>query len=318
MADFENLLRAFLSPVNDVRRSAVQALETAQAAGGDALPIGLLFALRSSATPDLRTLAAVLLRKVINAEDATKVAQWTRIPEASRAIICTQLLLAVKEEPTDLVRRRVCDTLAEVALQVMADAPWAELWLTVHGLVSAPPPAYSMQEAGLLLCEMLGRYIANSMTEHLSSFRALFHQRLSDAAAPLRIRAAAVRSVGAILVSLSSRHTAADEFVSLIPDVIRCLLDARAARDGENAMTIVGVLVDIADEQAQLFKPCLGDAVRALCGVALDASGGTDNDLRRLCFEVVLSIGGAWGGERASAELTRATPFMSSHRRKRP
>jgi len=57
-------------------------------------------------------------------------------------------------------------------------------------------------------------------------------------------------------------------------------------------MTFVGVLVDVADKQAQLFKPCFGDVTRALCGIALDNSGATDNDVRRLCFEVVLSMAG--------------------------
>jgi len=35
-------------------------------------------------------------------------------------VLVLELLLAVKEEPVQLVRRRICDTLAEVALHVMA------------------------------------------------------------------------------------------------------------------------------------------------------------------------------------------------------
>jgi len=60
MAEFEALLRAFLSPVNDIRRNAVHALEAAQAVGGDGLALGLLQVLRASSGTDLRVLAAVL------------------------------------------------------------------------------------------------------------------------------------------------------------------------------------------------------------------------------------------------------------------
>ena len=291
MEGLEGLLRAFLCPDNELRRRAVQELEASQARGGDDLPLGLLHALRSAIAPDLRLLAAVLLRKVVNAEDSEKVARWTRITQVSRSIICSQLLMAVKEERVDIVRRRVCDTLAEVSLHVMADEPWDDLWKSIHGLISSHE--HSMQEAGLLLCEMLGGYIAASMTTHLPSFRALFHQRLADSTVPRRVRTAAARAVGSILISLSARHSSADEFVGLVPDIVRCLLEARAARDSESAMSLVGILIDVADQQPQLLKPCLADLTRTLCGVALDVSGGTENDLRRLCFEVVVAVAGA-------------------------
>jgi importin-5 len=285
MADFEALLRAFLSPDNAVRKEAVRALEVLQTRQ-DELPLGLLGIVRASAAPELRMLAAVLIRKVVNTEDAASVAQWTRIEAGAQATICDQLLLAVQQEPEDFVRRRVCDTLAEVALHVMADAPWPKLWLSVYALVSSP--AYPLQEAGLLLCEMLGGYIAGSMTEHLPSFRSMYHQRLSDSSAPWRVRAAAARAVGTILISLTSKSTSSDGFAALIPDLVRCLLSAQAARDTEMAMTFVGVVVDIADQQAQLFKPCLADVVRALCGLASDVAG--DNDVRRVSIEAVVCI----------------------------
>jgi importin-5 len=282
----EPLLRAFLSPDNGIRREAVRALEVLQTQKDD-LPLGLLQVTRTSGAPELRMLAAVLLRKVVNTEDAGGVARWTRVDAAAQSAICEQLLLAVQHETEDFVRRRICDTLAEVAMHVMADAPWPKFWLAIYALVSSP--AFPLQEAGLLLCEMLGGYIAGSMSEHLPTFRNMYHQRLSDAAAPRRVRAAAARAVGTILISLTSKSTSADTFAALIPDLVRCLLEAQAARDTEAAMTFVGVVVDVADKQAQLFKPCLGDVVRALCGLASDASG--DNDVRRVSLEALLCIG---------------------------
>ena len=125
LASIETLLRGFLSPRNDERRSAEASLLSLRA--GAQLASMLLTVARSSSVTELRQLSCVLLRRVVHFGE-NKL--WPNLDAQTRASLCCELLASLLAEPVRAVRHALCDMIASVAADMMEDDErWPDLWV---------------------------------------------------------------------------------------------------------------------------------------------------------------------------------------------
>ena len=277
--------------------------------------------LSTSPNGDLRGLAGVLLRRVLLNDDrgTTAVdssdAHFYTMSVAAQTSVADGLLAAMQRESVPAVQRRLCDTLAEVALLRLAgesDDKWPALWSVIHTSINGG--SVPAQESAMLLLEMLGDYIACHMVEQLGNLRDLLALRIrggggSGVGTPASVRVGAGRAATAILVSIPTPSSATAFAQNLVRDLLGLLRDlmsgaaaaaaaapaspnggaAAALADDDAPALIATCLIDIADVAPSAFKPVLGDAVVFLCGIA-SASMRAPNGLRRLCVEALTTL----------------------------
>jgi hypothetical protein len=245
--------------------------------------------LRSSPEARLRLLSAVLLRRVLNevVDESEHTWYWEILKPESRLVIQEQLLAATETEPENSNRRKVCDTLAQVALMVFAlGDPWGELWGRMHAWVTSA--SYPLQSASLLLFEYLGEHIAETMQDSFPTFAGIFMARLTDAAAPLQVRASACTAAISVMVSMPPRSSALDHFTPLIPHFMTVFLASEAAKDDDRSITLISVLIDLIDAHAFSLKKYLRETVKLMADVA--GNTGAHNEVRKLCLEFLTTL----------------------------
>jgi hypothetical protein len=289
----EEVLIAFLSPDNEIRRQAELHIAAGKA-DKDALSTQLLGALRSSARPEARQASAVILRKLFTNEAGF----WDGITAPTKQAIMQELLNVLQVEPLRVVRHGTCDLVAQIASELMGmggedsgptsgAAAWPQLWAFVRAAVSAPSP--DAQETAFILVERLGYHIAVHMQAHLPTFRDLFTARIADTSAPSSLRMAAARAAIAVLMFVQTLEERRALSVVLHP-IISNLQAAAASGDDEMSETMAGLLVEAANDEdiAPMFRPFLAEAVKMLAHMV--ASVGLHNAMRLNCLEALLCL----------------------------
>jgi hypothetical protein len=313
---FEDLLRSFLANDNTIRRNAEAQIEQLRA-HKDELPLELvkvsmsrvtistrtthcaqLQVLRTSQDTALRSLAAVLLRKVVCVE-SNDVTHWSTLTPQAQAVIKRQLLEAITAEPVTFVRHRLCDTMTEVAVMALPD--YAEMWTFIHA--SATSPSADHQESALICVGYLVYQILEHQAGQLPHFQTVLLQRLTDPTATLTVKERAAQAVAEFLSALADTDAEidrarahADSFAPLMGPILAALASALAEVERTKAHAVVEsgveialVLDRVATHYPALLKPLLGDLLRLCCAAA--ANRTIDVQLRHQCLEVVLTLG---------------------------
>ena len=296
----DQLLNAFLGTDNATRKAAEAAMEGMKKSAPADLSLGLLQMLRASPEPQKRQLCAVLLRKTVLYEepgretDDNSHALWYQLPENTRATICKEVLAAAQAELSEIVLRPLNHALAEIAGLVMMNGSvnWPELWTMMHACATGPSP--QQQESAFILFEMLASYVAYGLKEHRDMFGAIFKSKLMDSSAPVRVRVAASKAAAAQLIC-SETAEEAQRFSELLPSILQALSDVVQQSDQEEASReLAGVLIEVAEQHATLFRKLLPQALHLLIGLAGNAA--VDNEVRRLCLETVVTLAETAGG----------------------
>ena len=102
MDDFENLLRALISPDNQARGQAEQALNNVLSSNPGMLLSCLGQTVRVSADPILRSTASVLLRRY-----SSDLFNNPKTGQDEKALAKASLLGSIQEEPDKSIRRKV-------------------------------------------------------------------------------------------------------------------------------------------------------------------------------------------------------------------
>jgi hypothetical protein len=119
----EALLNSLLSGDNAVRVHAEKAFEDAKKTP-DELVIGMMRCIRISSVTKLRSIAAVLLRRILLREDP---ALWEVISDASKSILKVELIQALQEEKVQDLTGKIADIIGEVGVMTLEMNAWPEL-----------------------------------------------------------------------------------------------------------------------------------------------------------------------------------------------
>ncbi|CAI5746446.1 unnamed protein product [Peronospora destructor] len=312
------LLGNLLAVDNAIRKEAeVQFDQLKQKNCSDELLLSLGSIVHSDSPEEIRALAAVLLRRVL-LRDA--VSLWPRATDHARLIL-KQELLAVLEagEENRGIRRKVCDTVGELASSILEDGQWDDLLPKVFEWNNAP--MVTLREASFRVLEMVAIFLANQMAqeaETTASNSVLLDvtvlQTMAKGLADREGRVAvnAVRALGMLLLNLDTldQIPRPELLVSVVPLVLETLHSLLVTRQFEQVMEVLEVLIEVAEPHAAFFKSSLRNFVETMVQIA-DAPRDENNEnempdgCRQLAMELLVSL-----AEQAPARCRRLAKNM--------
>ncbi|KAL4086472.1 hypothetical protein PRIC1_014176 [Phytophthora ramorum] len=300
---WDALLWSLLAVDNTARNAAeAQFAALKQAACSDELLLGLVRVVHSGSPDDVRALAAVLLRRVL-LRDA--VSLWPRATDAARATVKSELLAVLEAgEKNRGIRRKVCDTVGELASSILEDGQWDGLLPTLLQWSNAPMA--TLREASLRVLEMVAIFLATQMTHDVgaetsenSTLDVTVLQTMAKGLADREGRVAlnGLRALGMLLLNLDTLDQVPrpELLASAVPLVLAALHSLLVTRQFDEVMEALEVLIEVAEPHAAFFKPCLREFVETMVQIA-DAprDENDENEMpdgcRQLAMEFLVSL----------------------------
>ncbi|EQC29287.1 hypothetical protein SDRG_12955 [Saprolegnia diclina VS20] len=278
-AEYEKMLWSLMSPDNSVRNVAEATFEGMKA-DSDGTLLHLLQVIRSPASDDVRGLAAVLLRRVLLRDE---VSLWCNASDATQHSVKNDLLQVLTHEANPSIRRKLCDTVGELASSILEEGEWDELLPCMFHWITSANVAH--RESALRVFEMISLFIATAMSDYFdTTIRQLFETCLIDPAGHVALHA--LRALGMLILSIDELDER-DRFQPLLPLILQGLVTMQGPSD-DDLMEAMEVIIELMEPHASFFKPCFQDLVRMMVAIAqtTSASFGT----RQLAMEVLVSI----------------------------
>ncbi|CAI5473246.1 unnamed protein product [Closterium sp. Yama58-4] len=297
-APFEQLLQRLLSPSNDDRGEAERIFNLCKQ-HPDALVLRLVAALQSSAAgADVRTIGAVLLRRVITKDS---VSLWPQLSPATQATVKTELLASVQREPTKAIWKKLCDTIAELAAGIVESGTWPELLPFMFQCVSSSDDR--LKEASLLIFAQLVHFFQSQLKPHLLTLHNVLLQCLSQSANP-DVRIAALRAAANFVEALETPEELT-QFQDLLPGMMQTLNLCLQSKDEASAQEALEMLIEVAGIEPRYMRKQLTDVIAAMLQIA--ESTQLEDATRHLAIEFLITLSEA--RERAPG-MMRKVPHL--------
>eukprot|EP00644_Phytophthora_capsici_P018969 jgi/Phyca11/537805/estExt2_fgenesh1_pg.C_PHYCAscaffold_1750001 len=132
---------------------------------------GLLTQLQLSAKPEVRQLAALMLRKKI-------FKHWPKLDAAAQAQAKQVLLSRAAEDPVHAVRSTVATLIAALALHEVPAGNWPELMVFIN--TCANSASVDQREMSMKLLQLLGESMGTSLQPHFNDLKQLYAKALQD------------------------------------------------------------------------------------------------------------------------------------------
>lgn len=300
--EWEKLLWSLMAMDNSERNRA-EMLFAELKQQSDVTLLGLVQIVHSSRSDDVRGLAAVLLRRVL-LRDA--VSLWPNASDHVRHTVKLELLAVLSSEQNRSIRRKVCDTVGELASSILDDAQWDDLLPTLLQWIETPNT--TLRETTLRVFEMIAIYMATMIEASVDDPQAQFEvtvltmlvQCINDSEG--RVALNAIRALSMLLINMDTIQIQREDLLTAsIPSILAALHRMLHAQQFEEVMETLEVLIEVVEPHAVFFKPCLRDYVETMVriadGPAASATGAGDSGsvsipdgCRQLAMEFLVSI----------------------------
>ena len=166
IAQFEQIILALMSPDNNMRNQAEEALRQAKQSPETLLPAYVQL-LRTNQDPQVRSMCAVLLRKAVMQGGTTESGEATsslaRLSAQAKQVVKSELLACIVSETERHIRKKICDAVGQLGVNVLTEniADWPELMPFMLEATRSGNP--SMHEAALIIFSALSEFIAEKL-----------------------------------------------------------------------------------------------------------------------------------------------------------
>lgn len=134
---FVTLLRAVISPDTQMRKEAEKQIKEGKE-NQPARLIGLILTtLQSHPEEEVRLQAAVLLRSFFRGVIDSDTHVWKRLGDQERSQVKQSLIASVEAENNKLVRSNICDTISDLACDLIPAGQWDELGQVLLGMIQS-------------------------------------------------------------------------------------------------------------------------------------------------------------------------------------
>ncbi|XP_020574529.1 importin-5 [Phalaenopsis equestris] len=308
-AAFEALISQLMSSANELRSQAEALFNLCRDRHPDALALKLAQVLHSSQSLEIRAMAAVLLRKQVTSSSGGDSEEspsyiWSRLSPATQSSIKSLLLSAVQREEMKSIAKKLCDTVSELASNLLPDGTWPELLPFMFQAVTSDSPR--LQESALLIFSQLAQYIGDILLPHLPTLHSVFLNSLSNSVSP-DVRIAAL---GASINFVQCLESTADRerFQDLLPAMMRTLTEALNSGNEATAQEALELLIELAGTEPRFLRRQLADVVGSMLQIA--EADRLEEGTRHLAVEFVITL--AEARERAPGMMRRLPQFIGS------
>ncbi|PON68402.1 Coatomer beta subunit [Parasponia andersonii] len=281
----ELLLIQFLMPDNDARRQAEEQIK--RLAKDPQVVPALVQHLRTAKTPNVRQLAAVLLRKKITGH-------WAKLSPQLKQLVKQSLIESITMEHSPPVRRASANVVSIVAKYAVPTGEWPDLLPFLFQCSQSAQEEH--REVALILFSSLTETIGNTFRPHFTDLQALLLKCLQDETSN-RVRVAALKAVGSF-IEFTHDGDEVVKFREFIPSILNVSRQSLAAGDEDVAV----IAFEIFDELIESPAPLLGESVKSIVQFSLEvcSSQSLESNTRHQAIQII-----SWLAKYKSASLKK-------------
>ncbi|KAJ4839444.1 hypothetical protein Tsubulata_025352 [Turnera subulata] len=281
----ELLLIQFLMPDNDARRQAEEQIK--RLAKDPQVVPALVQHLRTAKTPNVRQLAAVLLRKKITGH-------WAKLSPQLKQLVKQSLIESITMEHSPPVRRASANVVSVVAKYAVQAGEWPDLLPFLFQCTQSAQEDH--REVALILFSSLTETIGNAFKPHFADLQALLLKCLQDESSS-RVRVAALKAVGSFL-EFTEEGDEVVRFRQFIPSILNVARQCLASGDEDVAI----IAFEIFDELIESPAPLLGESVKSIVQFSLEvcSSQNLESNTRHQAIQII-----SWLAKYKSASLKK-------------
>ncbi|MBA0747815.1 hypothetical protein Gogos_004697 [Gossypium gossypioides] len=297
---FETLVSHLMSSSNEQRSHAEALFNLCKQSDPDALCLRLAHLLQVCIQPEIRAMAAILLRKLLTRDDSYI---WPRLNISTQSSLKSVLLSQIQVETTKNLSKKLCDTVAELASSILPENGWPELLPFMFQCVSSDSP--KLQESAFLIFAQLSQYIGDVLTPFIKDLHTVFLRCLSESS-NADVKIAALNAVINFIQCLTSSSDR-DRFQDLLPAMMRILTEALNNGNEATAQEALELLIELAGTEPRFLRRQLVDVVGSMLQIAEAES--LEEGTRHLAIEFVVTL--AEARERAPGMMRKLPQFIS-------
>lgn len=242
------ILRAVLAPDNQQRKLQEHILQTLRNEHPNELVLCLLATIRRVPEPEIRALAAVLLRQMMTALSSSSAALWHMLRREVRAVVKSELLAAVAAELERSVRKRLGDVVGELGATVFAaqEEDWPELLPFLFRLAETSEAGHVA--AAMHIFAALFSFVHDQALRYKSTLFTIFSQAL--ACSSVEVQAGAIEALSSFLSTVDNREI--QEFNALLKPLLLAVLNL-IQQNASEAKEAVECLITIAETEPKFY-----------------------------------------------------------------
>jgi len=289
IGQFEQIILALLSPDNNLRNQAEEALRQAKQNPEILLPAYVQL-LRTNQNPQVRSMCAVLLRKSVmqagTSEAGEASSSLARLSVQTKQVVKSELLACIQGETERHIRKKICDADGQLGVNVLTEniADWPELMPFMLEATRSGNP--SMHEAALIIFSALSEFIAEKLKAHHPTLLDVFRLSLQTEQ-QMPVRNAALKALASFLLAVELKAER-QPFQELVPAMLQTIADALTASEEEQCRDALEVFVEIAESQPTFLKKHVQGCVTGMINIASNLE--LEDSTRHLALEFLLTV----------------------------
>ncbi|XP_075236845.1 karyopherin beta 3 [Lycorma delicatula] len=277
---FQQILKSLLNTDNDIR---IQAEEAYNAVPVDSKVLLLLNAIQNDTkSEEERHMGTVLLRRLFSTQF---MEFYPNLPVEDQIQLKERLLVAIRSEQSDSIRKKMCDVTSEMARNLVDDDGnnlWPEFLQFLFHCANAPTAVH--KEAALRMFTTVPGVFGNHQTSYLVLIKQMLQQSLLDTASyPVRFQA--VRAVCSFVLSHEKEVTIHKHFSDLLPAVIRVVVESVEQQDDD---ALLKCLIDLSESTPKFLRPQLDNIIQMCMNVLTNEE--IEDSWRHLALEVMVTL----------------------------
>eukprot|EP01087_Luapelamoeba_hula_P021903 TRINITY_DN773_c0_g1_i1.p1 TRINITY_DN773_c0_g1~~TRINITY_DN773_c0_g1_i1.p1 ORF type:complete len:1105 (+),score=203.93 TRINITY_DN773_c0_g1_i1:1361-4675(+) len=303
LQQFELLIKQLMSIDNNARGQAEAAFNSAVKQMPDRIVIFLLQLVRSSSEQHVRELCTILLRKTLVskmtapgggeqiAENALQL--WNQLSPQTQQTMKTELLLSIEHEQLTPVRKKLADTVSELALclctylpaeEQLIDSQWPDLMPFLFRLSQSPNDEH--RRSALDMFSKLCLYLGESIKGNAHLLKEILTKGLTDTQS-LKVRLSALSATVSFIQLLDTPEEKLQfkDFTLLMFETVSAALNAQKQ---EEALEALQILVELADIEPTFMRPHIATVVNAMLTIANTAQ--LSPPIRQLGLEFLITL----------------------------
>ncbi|XP_077987293.1 importin-5-like [Glandiceps talaboti] len=277
---FNTLLSNLMSPDNDIRKQG----ETTYGALPFPNKLGyLLQSLKNKETlVEVRQMAAVLIRRLVGASFDEF---FPTMPPESQNACKQELLTGIQQEQVPIVRRKICDAVAELARNLLDDDgnnQWPEVLKFLFDCATSTE--CGMKEAALHIFYNFPGIFGNQQAHYLEVIKQMLSQCLADQGSP-QVRIAAGKATIAFVLAQEKDSAMTKMFIELLPGILQGVADSVSIQDDDS---LLKSLIELVESQPKLLRSQLENVITLTLKITADSD--LPDTWRQLGLEVIVTI----------------------------
>ena len=202
------------------------------------------------------------------------------------ATMKTELIECIQAEPQRNIRKKVCDAVGQLGINIMSEnlQAWPELLPFMLGATRSGN--VNMHEASLTIFNAFSEFISEKMKPYHATLLEVFSSSLRPDQAMV-VRIAALKALASFLLALQE-PASRNAFQDLVPHMLQTIADALAAHDEAEVRSALEVFVEIAESQPKFLKRNVVECVSGMITIASNTD--LEDATRHLALEFLLTV----------------------------